>query len=201
MADLTARACAQCGAQFSPFCEEAKYCSSQCRKESKRASAKKCECASCGTEIVITVVTVPGKSVCRECRLANSGHGTLSMYRRGCRCMDCASTFKVWDRGFKSERELRLIDGELPKYILTRLNAPRVRYSKKELEQRLSMFPACWLCGGDFDGGRHADHVKPLARGGWDCLSNLRAACRSCNSRKNALWPFSAVAERFGLAM
>lgn len=191
--------CATCDGPFEPFCEGAKYCSSGCRKQAAVARAKKCACASCGTEIVVTAVTVPGKSVCKDCRLANSGHGTLSMYWRGCRCRDCASTFKVWDRGYRSEQELRVMDGVVPRYVLARKNAPRVRYTKAELEQRMSMFSACWLCGGDFVEGRHVDHVKPLARGGWDCLSNLRPACPSCNIRKSAIWPLTAVAERFGL--
>jgi hypothetical protein len=38
----------------------------------------------------------------------------------------------------------------------------------------------CQICGGYAD---TADHVLPLAKGGTHHLSNLRAACRSCNSR------------------
>lgn len=61
-----------------------------------------------------------------------------------------------------------------------------VRYSKAQLEQRLSMFGnRCWMCGVDAD---TVDHVKPLKLNGLDCLSNLRPACRSCNSSKKASW-------------
>ncbi len=44
----------------------------------------------------------------------------------------------------------------------------------------------CWMCGGE---AVEWDHVKPLAKGGSHCLSNLRPACRSCNAQKSAAWP------------
>lgn len=33
------------------------------------------------------------------------------------------------------------------------------------------------------------DHVRPVARGGNDELTNLQVLCRACNSRKGARWP------------
>ena len=62
-----------------------------------------------------------------------------------------------------------------------------VRFGKQALLNRLSMFPGCWVCGGQKE---HVDHVKPLAKGGPHCLSNLRPICRSCNSKKHSKWPF-----------
>lgn len=47
----------------------------------------------------------------------------------------------------------------------------------------------CYLCGDD---AVEWDHVKPLAKGGAHCLSNLRPACRSCNARKCDAWPLAA---------
>lgn len=44
----------------------------------------------------------------------------------------------------------------------------------------------CWMCGRNADTW---DHVKPLAKGGYHCLANLRPACRHCNSSKQAKWP------------
>lgn len=44
----------------------------------------------------------------------------------------------------------------------------------------------CWMCGTAAD---TIDHVIPLARGGSEWPSNLRPACRSCNSSKGASWP------------
>jgi len=34
------------------------------------------------------------------------------------------------------------------------------------------------------------DHVKPLNKGGMDCLSNLRPACPGCNRSKRDRWPY-----------
>lgn len=45
----------------------------------------------------------------------------------------------------------------------------------------------CWMCGRP---AVETDHVKPLAAGGSHWPSNLRPACRSCNSIKRARWPF-----------
>jgi 5-methylcytosine-specific restriction endonuclease McrA len=49
----------------------------------------------------------------------------------------------------------------------------------------------CWMCGGE---AGTVDHVIPLAAGGPHCLSNLRPACRSCNSSKgNRWWPLNEL--------
>jgi 5-methylcytosine-specific restriction endonuclease McrA len=69
-----------------------------------------------------------------------------------------------------------------------RESAPHIPFTADQLAQRLSMFAGCWICGGpDAD---TIDHVKPLAVGGWHCLSNLRPACSLCNCRKRDKWPF-----------
>lgn len=60
-------------------------------------------------------------------------------------------------------------------------------FTDEQLEGRMSMFSGCWMCGGEADA---IDHVKPLAAGGLNCLSNMRPACTPCNSRKQAKWPF-----------
>lgn len=72
-----------------------------------------------------------------------------------------------------------------------RKGAPTVPFTRDQLEARLSMFGGCWMCGADL-GKFHIDHVKPLARGGWHCLSNLRPACPTCNISKGAKWPLTA---------
>lgn len=48
----------------------------------------------------------------------------------------------------------------------------------------------CWMCP---DGATTWDHVKPLSKGGYHILANLRPACRPCNSRKKATWPLIQV--------
>ena len=64
-----------------------------------------------------------------------------------------------------------------------------VPYTTDQLLDRFEMFGnRCWLCG--TDEGIQVDHVKPLSRGGPECLSNVRPICGSCNKRKSNEWPF-----------
>jgi 5-methylcytosine-specific restriction endonuclease McrA len=76
--------------------------------------------------------------------------------------------------------------------LVGRSNAARYRarkrkntiqyFTKKQLEQRMSIFGfKCAYCAGEFD---HIDHVKPISKGGYHCLSNLRPACKRCNLEK-----------------
>lgn len=44
----------------------------------------------------------------------------------------------------------------------------------------------CWMCGSP--DRLTIDHVKPLSKGGWHVLSNIRPACLSCNCSKNNKW-------------
>lgn len=65
-----------------------------------------------------------------------------------------------------------------------------IPFAPGQLRDRLSMYGGrCWICGGP---GTTIDHVKPLARGGYHVLANLRPACSPCNSRKGDQWPLSA---------
>jgi 5-methylcytosine-specific restriction endonuclease McrA len=57
----------------------------------------------------------------------------------------------------------------------------------------------CWMCG--TSERLTIDHVKPLSKGGWHVLANIRPACLSCNCSKNNKWlglnqltSFSAIA-------
>ncbi len=76
----------------------------------------------------------------------------------------------------------------------TRKGAPSIKFSPAQLGQRADYYGrVCWVC-------RVAemsewDHVKPLTKGGWHCLANLRPICRTCNARKRNKWPF-VVAEK-----
>lgn len=66
--------------------------------------------------------------------------------------------------------------------------ASLVGFTARELEQRLSMYPGCWICGAP---SSHIDHVKPLSKGGPHILVNLRPCCAPCNLSKRATWPLT----------
>lgn len=44
----------------------------------------------------------------------------------------------------------------------------------------------CWMCASS--DRLTIDHVKPLSKGGWHVLANIRPACLSCNCSKNSKW-------------
>ena len=56
--------------------------------------------------------------------------------------------------------------------------------SSEQLRSRVEFYGGrCWICNGQYDS---IDHVIPLSKGGSNWPSNLRPACRSCNSVKGS---------------
>lgn len=65
-------------------------------------------------------------------------------------------------------------------------NAPAVPFTAEALTARLAYYGfRCWMCGAPYD---HIDHVKPISKGGWNVLANLRPACQPCNLSKKDRW-------------
>jgi 5-methylcytosine-specific restriction endonuclease McrA len=59
------------------------------------------------------------------------------------------------------------------------------------LQSILSEFNnSCWICDVSLD-EVNWDHVHPLSKGGHHVVWNLKPACRSCNSRKGNMHPFT----------
>lgn len=52
----------------------------------------------------------------------------------------------------------------------------------QDVRDLLSPGAVCAYCGTEDDLG--LDHIRPLARGGANCLDNLQVSCRTCNKRK-----------------
>lgn len=90
-------------------------------------------------------------------------------------CRSCAVQRRIDSDRLSSRKRRAALNG-----------APIFGFSNTQLLERLSMFFGCWMCGAPFEA---ADHVKPVSRGGYHLLSNLRPACKSCNSHKKAKWP------------
>ena len=73
--------------------------------------------------------------------------------------------------------------------------APRNTTQRDRLRRTIARSkPACHICGEPIDytlphldpGAFVIDHVMPLDKGGSDTLGNVKAAHRSCNSKKRA---------------
>ena len=78
---------------------------------------------------------------------------------------------------------------------LRRRAAKSVKYTAAQLADRFAYYGnKCYLqLPGCTGGADHADHVKPLSKGGWDMLGNIRPACAPCNRTKSAKWPFKGI--------
>jgi 5-methylcytosine-specific restriction endonuclease McrA len=76
------------------------------------------------------------------------------------------------------------------KRISRKLGSAGNEYTSAEhISARFEVFGGrCWMCGSV---ASSMDHVKPLSKGGSHWPSNLRPACRSCNSQKSAKWPYN----------
>ena len=55
----------------------------------------------------------------------------------------------------------------------------------------------CFYCETEIVGRYSVDHFIPLSRGGSNWISNIRLACRSCNSRKHDKMPWEFMPLRF----
>ena len=78
---------------------------------------------------------------------------------------------------------------------LSRRAAKGIKYTAAQLAERFAYYGnKCYLqLPGCTGGADHADHVKPLSKGGWDMLGNIRPACAPCNQTKSAKWPLEGV--------
>jgi 5-methylcytosine-specific restriction endonuclease McrA len=78
-----------------------------------------------------------------------------------------------------------------------KLAAYVVPFTPEQLAQRFDYYGnRCYLQLPDIciDEAQHADHVKPLSKGGPHMLANLRPACQPCNSSKKDKWPYPVPA-------
>jgi len=76
-----------------------------------------------------------------------------------------------------------------------KMSATSVYFTGEQISQRWKYYGnKCYLCGA---AAEQTDHVKPLAAGGANMLSNLRPICRKCNERKNDKWPYPVISRGF----
>ena len=123
-------------------------------------------------------------------------------HHKGATCADATCARRAVAVGMCAIHRLKTRSAADPEIVRTysakqramRKQAPTVPFSSEALAAKVAYWGnRCWMCHGPYEA---ADHVKPLTKGGWHILSNLRPACTSCNSRKGRKWPFptSAIA-------
>ena len=83
------------------------------------------------------------------------------------------------------------------KYFLYRDKTLAERYSVKDVYDKLSKNPVCYLTGTKVDlsngSSYHLDHIVPLSRGGTSDLSNLGLCSPAVNKAKHNLSPTEFV--------
>lgn len=184
----------------------AKYCSDSCRKSFRKNQQEKLKesgrdelrrkCVICGKEFIGR--NKKAKNCSDECREISSSNYFRSVYESKKELIKARSK-----EYYSNNRELCIEKNK--KYALENkdqsnfnkrqntikrkrmLDGKTIKFTKEELEKRWSYFGnKCVYC--DSDNSLTEDHTKPISKGGWHCLSNLRPCCNICNSRKSASW-------------
>lgn len=194
-------ACATCGASFRKTRSRQLYCSDPCRMEpqyaAKRVQPTVGECARCGGELT-------GRSDKRFCsercvrhawldaetNRADRNHRRLVLARlnrapvavRPARQRTPVQEYReIWRR---NNRFRVAANSERSRAKL--LGVQVIDFTFDDLRARFNMWGMrCWMCSKP---ATSIDHVKPLSARGPHMLSNLRPACKLCNSSKHARW-------------
>jgi 5-methylcytosine-specific restriction endonuclease McrA len=79
------------------------------------------------------------------------------------------------------------------KYRASKITNGHVPYTSEQWAAKFDYWGrSCWICRADLSAASYdIDHVKPLNKGGMDCLANLRPACAGCNRGKRDRWPYT----------
>jgi 5-methylcytosine-specific restriction endonuclease McrA len=201
--------CQVCGGIFSASSSRSKYCSREC-KEKGKPSANNGVCSVCGEPMQIAKKSASaGKTKHNRCVPEHGPSG----YNRGCRCSECkagaAERMRNYAASYRAKngihptvafrRAFREANGYWPNARGSDWIHPRIR---REIYERDGW--TCYLCDKPLDlsagpNGNRApslDHVIPRSKGGTHDPSNLKTACRSCNSRKGVSYePHGGSAE------
>jgi 5-methylcytosine-specific restriction endonuclease McrA len=91
------------------------------------------------------------------------------------------------DRARQKRRRPEMNANQVQRLKAKRYGVQVLSFTGDQLRARMAYYGHnCWICGYPAD---TMDHVKPPRHGGPHMLSNLRPACRSCNTAKHNHWP------------
>lgn len=195
--------CLVCECEFEAKTERRKYCTERCKDRGK-PSAAGLTCFICSEPMWRGRSSRPqGEAAHNSCRNSTGGIRTHGQggYKRGCRCDVCASSkaaaMQVFIEKKRAEHGVNYSSVQRRRFREQYGYWPNRRGSDWiEPKLRLELYErdawTCYLCespvdrDGDPNGDRapSLDHVFPKSLGGSDDPSNLKTACRACNSRK-----------------
>jgi hypothetical protein len=110
---------------------------------------------------------------------------------RRARVCDCGKRFRGTNTACSACQRARKDPAKVSALNRSNINKRRARKAAAEIQgpvpasvyRKIRDAGVCVYCGGP---GRTVDHIRPLARGGWEHESNLVSACESCNYSKGA---------------
>lgn len=183
--------CQHCGTDYTARKRGALYCSEECRWQ-VRIRRNGIPCSICGEPTATMkagALRAPTHNTC-----ARSRHGTVTSYKRGCRCDECRAAAAAEQRRYAATVKER--DG------VSLSRKYRRKGSEDQFISRADRFAiyerdrwTCQLCHAPVDPNLGAsdrmaatlDHIIPrsLATTPDHSPANLQLAHRSCNSAKN----------------
>ncbi len=199
------KTCTECNEAFSAPTSTRQFCSPLCRsRASKRrhptrytppAINMRPSCESCGNQFRRTSRIGPTPKECPRCTACRRAAANLAAGYSRAHYLTNRQRYRAQGRAWKAAnrefvREAAVRHGAIRRARLA--NAVVVEFTTEQLAARLSMFPGCWMCGGE---PTQIEHVKPISKRGPHMLANLRPACQPCNGSKNGTWKGVAHAQ------
>lgn len=206
--------CSTCQSTYTPVNTSQRYCTRKCRPRTPDLLVTK-SCDWCGAECIKPkraqrYVGTYCSTTCRDKAISHGEHTELpvdhwarwygstsrwvapkpkrpAFYAN--RCADCDTPFIEHAYGTPSAYCSRTCARRTTKRRrrAREHNAPGQHTYSQIMRQYARQGLACAYCKLPCPGLPDPEHVTPLSRGGRNDMSNLVAACRSCNSDKNDL--------------
>lgn len=138
-----------------------------------------------------------GGGSCTICGKRTMGRGLCPNHYKQWQYRQNPDKYRAWETARREREPERIRAADRERYRRTPESRQRVvriakarragapgHASRAQVEARFAFWGhRCWICGGPPE---TIDHVIPISRGGSNWPSNLRPACKACNSRKGA---------------
>lgn len=184
--------CQKCGKLFNAVASRktAIFCSLECRIVERTII----KCKNCGKEF--TDITNPNRQNCsRKCHFAMLQKEIIKGGKKACSKCKKLLPLKFFSKSLHTKNGCHTFCRICSSYVLAAHRATRRakernaggKYTSKQWQEKLVYFGyKCYLCGDSLkDRIIHAEHRKPLSRGGTNWIANIAPACEKCNLKKH----------------